>query len=302
MQSFQVVPRELFKNKYVESLPYNEKSGILHKHLQQPMLNKASFISVHVICIILNGEQRIHTYDGEKIRLQQNKMVFLPKGIYTISDLMPTQSPYESLLFFLDDSIIQEFETSLPTFHSRTNFLNLKEDEADFKQLSYSENIKFFVEAILHFFRTNQKPDEVFIKLKLLELLHLVQLNDSDNSFIRFLLNLNRGRKRNIIEFMENNFDKPLKVEDYAYLCGRSLSSFRREFKKYFKTTPSKWLKEKRLEKAYHLLATTDSNVTDAAFEVGYENISYFIKEFRKKYHLSPKQFILQKRENLLAV
>ena len=40
---------------------------------------------------------------------------------------------------------------------------------------------------------------------------------------------------------MEKNFDKPLKIEDYAYLTGRSLSTFRRDFKSYFEITPQKW-------------------------------------------------------------
>ena len=96
---------------------------------------------------------------------------------------------------------------------------------------------------------------------------------------------------------MESHFDKPLNVEDYAYLTGRSLSAFQRDFKDQYQLPPKQWLIQKRLEKAHQLLATQDHSVTDVAYEVGYENISHFIKAFKKKYLLSPKQFLIQERK-----
>ena len=92
---------------------------------------------------------------------------------------------------------------------------------------------------------------------------------------------------------MKANYDKPLKIEDYAYLTGRSESSFRRDFKAQFDTTPQKWLKSQRLEKALQILHEKDISVTQLAYETGYENISYFIKAFKDEYGLSPKQYAL---------
>jgi AraC-like DNA-binding protein len=62
---------------------------------------------------------------------------------------------------------------------------------------------------------------------------------------------------------MEKNYDKPLKMEDYAYLTGRSLSTFRRDFKAYYDLTPRQWIKEKRLEKAVQLFQEKEKSVTD---------------------------------------
>ena len=58
---------------------------------------------------------------------------------------------------------------------------------------------------------------------------------------------------------------------------------------------------EQRLEKAKQLLAKGDQHVSDAAFEAGYENISHFIKAFHKKYNISPKQYLIQKRNEVLV-
>ena len=97
---------------------------------------------------------------------------------------------------------------------------------------------------------------------------------------------------------MKQNYDKPLKVEDYAYLTGRSESTFRRDFKQYFHTTPQQWLKEQRLENALRLLQQQEMSVTQVAYEIGYENISYFIRAFKGKGGLSPKQYMLSLHRN----
>lgn len=92
---------------------------------------------------------------------------------------------------------------------------------------------------------------------------------------------------------MEHNYLKPLGVEDYAYLTGRSVSSFRRDFRAFFGTTPNKWLRERRLRQAVALVEGGARNVTELSYAVGYDNVSYFIREFRRLTGFSPKQFML---------
>ena len=58
-----------------------------------------------------------------------------------------------------------------------------------------------------------------------------------------------------------------LKLEEFARLCGRSLSSFKRDFIVAFNTTQGRWLARKKLEHAQHLLETTDKNISEVTFE-----------------------------------
>ncbi|MEL6803791.1 MAG: AraC family transcriptional regulator, partial [Bacteroidota bacterium] len=93
----------------------------------------------------------------------------------------------------------------------------------------------------------------------------------------------------------QDQADKALRVEDFAYLTGRSLSTFRRDFKAAFGQAPRQWLRAKRLEHAYNIIAQGDQRVSDLAQAAGYENVSYFIREFRKQYGQSPKQLMMAK-------
>jgi AraC-like DNA-binding protein len=95
---------------------------------------------------------------------------------------------------------------------------------------------------------------------------------------------------------MTKNFQHDLQLEEFASLCGRSLSAFKRDFKNLYNQTPGKWLNEKRLEYAKALLLTTDMNVNEICYESGFRNSSHFNKTFKDKYEITPKQFRLQSK------
>lgn len=94
---------------------------------------------------------------------------------------------------------------------------------------------------------------------------------------------------------MAENFLYNLKIEEFAKLCGRSLSAFKRDFKKIYKTTPSKWIKSKRLEHAKFLLIESKLNINQISYDCGFINASHFIKSFKEKYQLPPHQYRTEK-------
>ncbi len=95
---------------------------------------------------------------------------------------------------------------------------------------------------------------------------------------------------------MSENYLYNLKVEEFAKLCGRSLSAFKRDFKNIFNTTPSRWIKSKRLEHAKKLLIETDLNINQICYDCGFINSSHFIKSFKEKYQLPPHQYRSDKK------
>jgi AraC-like DNA-binding protein len=74
-------------------------------------------------------------------------------------------------------------------------------------------------------------------------------------------------------------------------MCHRSLSSFKREFRKVYGTTPGKWLMERRLIHSASLLQTTDLSVTEISFECGFEDVSHFSRSFKEKFGQSPSDY-----------
>lgn len=289
-----LIPQRLFENKNVNVILRDGNVCILNKELTEPVVNRQGYISNHVVSIQLSGEQHIRTYDDKLIKVRPNEVLFIPRGMYHVSDLIPEEGAFHNLLFYFDDSIIQEFLSN-----SRVTEVSSK-SVPDHLKFGVVPSLKLFAESLIHIYQTYRLRNKNFLSLKILELLYLLNSLAAEQQFANFLFRLTLPKKRNIKTFMEENFDKPLKIEDYAYLTGRSLSTFRRDFKSYYDITPQKWLKEKRMEKALALLKDQELSVTELAYEVGYENISYFIKEFSSKYGQTPKQYILSLHRNRL--
>jgi AraC-like DNA-binding protein len=87
---------------------------------------------------------------------------------------------------------------------------------------------------------------------------------------------------------MLTNFRYNLSLEEYAKLCHRSLSSFKRDFQKEFSEAPGKWLLHKRLDYAASALRNSKRNVTEIALESGFEDVSHFSRVFKERFGVPP--------------
>jgi len=90
--------------------------------------------------------------------------------------------------------------------------------------------------------------------------------------------------KLELVEFMEKNYTFNLSLEKFGYLTGRSLTTFKKDFQKAFKSTPGKWLTHKRLELAHYQIFEKKRKPSDVYIYVGFENLSHFSFAFKKQF------------------
>lgn len=287
-----VVPQSFYQNPNIDKFLVNGLSCVVLKQAHKPDLNNERYVAAHALTLVQKGTLRIKSYEGQECLVPENKMVFLPRGLYMISDIIPKNQPFQATVFFFNEEVIQEFLAAW-------SLLEIKPVQEWPLILDYTDPIRSFTENLGRIYGPQKSVHKALSTIKLLELLHIITSSEAGQKFLHLLAAIHQQPKRDIREFMKLYFDKPLSVEDYAYLTGRSLSTFQRDFKRQFHSSPKQWLIDKRLEKACKLLSNNDFNVTDTAYEVGYENISHFIKAFRRKYKISPKQFMIQRRDEI---
>ena len=87
---------------------------------------------------------------------------------------------------------------------------------------------------------------------------------------------------------MEEHYMYNLPLEKFAFLTGRSLTTFKSDFKKTFNNTPGKWLTKKRLDLAHQKLVAEKQKTTDVYLSAGFENLSHFSFAFKKAFGYSP--------------
>lgn len=135
-------------------------------------------------------------------------------------------------------------------------------------------------------------PDNL-ASLKITEAISIIRSIDPHVDNV--LANFNAPGKIDLVNFMQRNFMFNMSLEKLGYLTGRSLSTFNRDFRKLFNTTPQKWLTNKRLELAYYHLIEKRKKPGEVYLEVGFEDLSHFSFSFKKKYGVSPNQLSINR-------
>jgi AraC-like DNA-binding protein len=134
-----------------------------------------------------------------------------------------------------------------------------------------------------------EMQDELPPELAEIKIAECLTVLDACNAQVKRLLStFDEPGKVNLADFMEQHFLYNLPLEKFSYLTGRSLSTFKKDFQKLFKTTPGKWLTRKRLEYAHYQLAEKDRKPIDVYVDAGFENLSHFSYAFKKHFGYNP--------------
>lgn len=91
--------------------------------------------------------------------------------------------------------------------------------------------------------------------------------------------------------YLRENLEGPLDMKQLIKELSISYSKFRKMFKQSTGQSPNQYHLNLRLEKARELLSTTNLNVTEVAYQLGFDSVFYFSKLFKKKNGVSPKSY-----------
>ncbi|MCA1292890.1 AraC family transcriptional regulator [Paenibacillus sp. alder61] len=98
-------------------------------------------------------------------------------------------------------------------------------------------------------------------------------------------------RLKTVIHYIQHNYENPIRLSELASLIPMSEGQFCRFFKSMTRQTPMDYINSYRIRQAAELLRDPERKISDVALEVGYDNISYFIRVFRKTMKCSPSEF-----------
>ncbi len=279
-----LIPEQLNQFADAHIFMTDRQSCLYYKDLAADLRDIEFYTNQLCLTYVLEGTESFTAFDGQEIRLQAKDILLMPRNIYLVSDFQSHLGPLRSFLFFFSKDLVQEFLAT-------TSQDVLAKDGVDGPlKIPASSSVSQYMEALRKVYKPNPRPS-VILRVKLLELLYLLHEQDRKGLFRATLLKAqNQSQKRNIAHLMAEHALKPLSVEDYAALSGRSLSTFTREFRQLYGKSPKQWLIEARLDYARHLVLETSLTVTEIAFAIGYENVSHFIKTFRDSFGETPKK------------
>lgn len=98
------------------------------------------------------------------------------------------------------------------------------------------------------------------------------------------------------ISHIQRNFVQPIALDELIEISGMSRRNFIRAFEGTMGTSPIKYLIQVRIREACRLLRSTDHQITEVAFEVGFSDSNYFARQFRSTMGVSPREYRKQVR------
>lgn len=229
---------------------------------------------------IVEGRKIWHTAHGS-YDLQAGDCAFVRKGAFISEQFFETSSCF--IFFFMPDEFICE------AFQNKVTPVQKAKEFDPVIRVEDNDIIRAFFHSMVPYFSSNREPDQALLELKFKELVLTLAdnpLNEELRSY--FFSLLQQPRLMTLQQIMEDNFCFNLKLEEFARLGARSLSAFKRDFEGLYRTSPGKWLLEKRLNHALHLLTNMGKTVSEAAFESGFESASHFSRAFRQRFGTTP--------------
>jgi AraC-like DNA-binding protein len=236
----------------------------------------------HMLIWFISGETKIIQADST-FYFKTGDIFLIPRNLLaTIINYPKNGQPHKTVVMHLSAERLKRFYEKIDIEKTHT---------AEQKIYSFNNHplLESCLASVIPYFDMKGEFPENIASLKIMEAISI--LREIDKNVDKVLANFDKPGKVDLIRFMERNFMFNMPMEKLGYLTGRSLSTFNRDFKKHFNTTPQKWLTERRLQFAYYQLAEKKKKPSEIYLEVGFEDLSHFSFAFRKKYGLSPNQY-----------
>lgn len=132
---------------------------------------------------------------------------------------------------------------------------------------------------------------ELMLKADFLKLIALLLPCCKEGSSRPHLQTEHTAKLKAVLEYIELHYMEDLSIPELSKLCYFSEYHFMRFFKKYVGMSCLEYIKNFRLEKAAEQFEQGETSTLEVSLSVGFHNLSYFHREFKKKYGMTPKKF-----------
>ncbi|MEN2402461.1 helix-turn-helix transcriptional regulator [Flavobacterium sp. MC2016-06] len=276
------VPADLTKPPFNQRALEVDGCSVIESCVHTTRSKGAMFLEDHLLLFVLQGENTL-TYGNSKFTVRKNEMILFPKASlidYDKSGDALNENVYDSLMIFLKDECILSFMKMAEIKSSKTT------EKVTIMVKPVKERIQAFLMSLKPYFNEIENIDAGLVKLKILEVLY--DISSTDKHILQQLLQMKQPVKFDLSSIMEENYTSPISLPELAYLSGRSLATFKRDFKTIYNIAPSDWIRNRRLEKAMELLQHSVLPVSDICYTLGFENTTHFSRIFKEHFGQTP--------------
>ena len=236
---------------------------------------------------VLGGKKMWKTSKNEHM-IKNRDLIFVKKGATSVYQYF--EEKFYVLFVFIPDNFIVDV-IKKHGIKSRKVKLPSMEEIDKVIVLNPNEIFSAYFDSLLLYFQQANPPSTELLNTKLEELILSILQYGTNPELTQYFSEVCSNANLSMQQVMETNFHKNLSLREFARLCARSLSVFKRDFSTLYGSSPGKWLTEKRLEYSKYLLEITAKDIDEVILESGFTNMSHYIRVFKERFGITPFQF-----------
>lgn len=233
----------------------------------------------HILVWFISGETKIiqadatHTFNaGDIFLIPRNQLT-------TVISYPKDGKPHKAVAMHLTKDRLRDFYARHKAVAGAQHFQKVY-------RFSKHTLLESCMASLIPYFDLGEKLPTNIAAIKIEEAISILRSIDKDVDGL--LADFEEPGKIDLMDFMERHYMFNMTIDRFGYLTGRSVATFRRDFKKAFNTTPQKWLTAKRLELAHYQIAEKQRKPVDVYVEAGFENLSHFSYAFKNHFGYPP--------------
>lgn len=277
------------KNKMINILPYEEEvdAGFFGVKFFRRNNVDLTHICVQKPCIffVINGEKHINIHSKDfLIEKGCYNITYIDYPIYSYFSNISEDNPYLSIYLPVDNKIISEIIKDIENIPNNS-FKGISCHKAD-------EGILEAYERLIDLYE--KKDNNTFLaELTLKEIYYRILTGPAGADLKSLFTSDSQSNKiYKAVEYITEHYKDRLTINDIAAQVNMAPSTFFRVFKQITLISPLQYQKRLRLYEAQRLMLAESLTATEAAYNVGYESITQFTREYKKMFNSSPAKNI----------
>ncbi len=252
-----------------------------------PTFNQHCFYKPMVV-LVLQGEKQA-VLGTEKLTYNANQLVVTAIDIPAVGSITKASpdNPFMTLILDLDSYLISQLLTESVYPHTETASHGMGITKAD----------ETILDAFYRLISLVEQPERQKVMAPMIiKEIHYLLLTSPLGDILRSVhtKGAQNSQIARMIAWLKENYRQPLKIDELAHKFNMAESSLYRHFSQVTSLSPLQYLKRLRLYEAQRLMLSKNFNATMAAYEVGYESISQFNREYKRMFGTPPKTNINQ--------
>lgn len=241
-------------------------------------------LSMNMFSFLQVGKKQVHFADNA-VSVNKEQSLLIKKGNCLWTELLDNEDIYYCKLLFFSEKEL----TSFLNKHSKIDHNTT--EEIPYFIIENDSFITSYLNSLTSINQSNLDFRNRMLTVKFEEIM-LYLLSKYGEKFELYLHSLISKESSSFNKIIESNVYSNLKLEEIAFLCNMSLSTFKRYFTSEYNVTPGKWLQDKRLKRAKEILQEGALKPSDIYLDYGYNNLSNFSVAFKNKFGISPKDVV----------